>query len=280
MTVAATLHLHLVSDSTGETLRTITKAAIVQYGDVHPEEHVHPLVRTRAHVDRVASEIAEKPGMVLYTIVDRELGAALEAACAGLKVPCVPVLDPILKMFDTYLGSSHTPTIGGQHVLNAEYFRRIEALNFAMLHDDGHLPDPLDSADIVLMGISRTSKTPTSIYLANRGFKTSNVPVVPGIPIPAALEQPTTAFVVGLVATADRISQVRRHRVLSSHEADTAEYVDRESIARELVYSRQICERRGWPMIDVTRRSIEETAAAIVELYEDRPGPPVPGVAQ
>ena len=149
-------------------------------------------------------------------------------------------------------------------MLDADYFRRIEALNFTMLHDDGHLPENLDDADILLVGISRTSKTPTSIYLANRGYKTANVPLVPGMPLPPKLDKDTGAFVVGLVASADRIAQVRQNRVLEHAASHLDTYVDREAIAAEIAETRQLCARRGWPVIDVTRRSIEETAAAIL----------------
>jgi regulator of PEP synthase PpsR (kinase-PPPase family) len=158
-------------------------------------------------------------------------------------------------------------------VLDADYFRRIEALNFTMLHDDGHLPQNLNDADIILIGISRTSKTPTSIYLANRGFKTANVPLVAGVPLPTELEKPTQAFVVALVASADRIAQVRQNRVFEQAHGHFEEYVDRDVIAAEIAQTRQLCARHGWPIIDVTRRSIEETAAAIIRLYHDREAP-------
>jgi hypothetical protein len=178
-----------------------------------------------------------------------------------------------LQVFESYLGTPSTPTVGGQHVLDADYFARIEALNFTMLHDDGHLPENLDDADIILVGISRTSKTPTSIYLANRGFKTANVPLIPGVPLPPKLESRTKAFVVGLVASAERIAQVRHNRVIEHAHTHLDEYVDREAIAAEVAETRQLCARRGWPIIDVTRRSIEETAAAILRLYQDRTAP-------
>jgi hypothetical protein len=163
--------------------------------------------------------------------------------------------------------------VGGQHVLDADYFRRIEALNFTMLHDDGHLPANLNEADILLVGISRTSKTPTAIYLANRGFKTANVPLVPGVDVPPQLEMPTTAFVVGLVASPERIAQVRQNRVIEHAHNHLEDYVDREAIAAEIAQTRALCARHGWPIIDVTRRSIEETAAAIIRLYHDREAP-------
>ncbi len=263
-------HLHLVSDSTGETLTTIAKAASVQYSDLRAVEHVHPAVRSREHLDRVLEQVDAAPGIVLYTIVNRDLGAELERECQARKLPCVPVLAPVLEVFHSYLGAPQSQVVGAQHMLDADYFRRIDALNFCMAHDDGCLPEDLDTADIIILGISRTSKTPTSIYLANRGFKTANVPLVPGIPLPEALLQPTRAFVVGLVASPDRIVQVRQNRVMELADKTLGDYVDRDQIAREITYSRNLCERHGWPVIDVTRRSIEETAAAILKLYHER----------
>jgi hypothetical protein len=263
-----TFHMHLVSDSTGETLRAISKAVVVQYPQVKATEHVHPLVRNERQLNRVVAEIEAMPGIVLYTLVNRELGKLLEQRCQTLKIPCVPVLDPILTVFQSYLGAPQTPTVGGQHVLDAAYFRRIDALNFTLMHDDGQLPANLDDADIVLLGVSRTSKTPTSIYLANRGYKTTNLPLVPGIALPEQFDRPTKAFIIGLTASPERIAQVRRNRVLSMGGAELGDYVDREHIAEELVNARKLCTDHGWPMIDVSRRSIEETAAAIIQLYD------------
>ena len=263
-------HLHLISDATGETLTAISKAATVQYSQIRAIEHVHPLVRTKRQLERVLQEIESAPGIVLYTIVNTQLSAELEARCQELNVPCVQVLSEVMRIFESYLGAPSTPTVGGQHVLDAEYFRRIDALNFTMMHDDGRLPEDLDEADIVVIGISRTSKTPTSIYLANRGYKTANVPLVPSLPLPERLEQPTKAFVVGLIASADRISQVRRNRVLSLADRDLQDYVDRDAIAAEIAFTRRLCAKHRWPVIDVTRRSIEETAAAILKFYQTR----------
>jgi regulator of PEP synthase PpsR (kinase-PPPase family) len=231
------------------------------------------LVRSRRELERVVRDVEATPGIVLYTLFNRDLAEELEAACRRLNVPCVPALKPILQVFESYLGTPATPTVGGQHVLDADYFRRIEALNFTMLHDDGHLPPNLSDADIVLVGISRTSKTPTSIYLANRGFKTANVPLVAGMPLPPQLEAPTSAFVVGLVASAERIAQVRQNRVIEHAHNHLEDYVDREAIAAEIAQTRALCARHAWPIIDVTRRSIEETAAAIIRLYHDREAP-------
>jgi [pyruvate, water dikinase]-phosphate phosphotransferase / [pyruvate, water dikinase] kinase len=263
-------HLHLVSDSTGETLTTIAKAAAVQYALVRPIEHVHPLVRTSKQMKRVLQEIEQAPGIVLYTIVNKELADALEARCRELNVPCLYVLAPIMQVFESYLGAPRTPTVAGQHVLDASYFRRIDAMNFTLSYDDGRLPDDLNEADIVLLGISRTSKTPTAIYLAQRGYKTVNVPIVPGMALPAAVSGPHSAFVVCLVASADRIAEVRRNRAEHLSHRNLEDYVDRQQIAAEIAHSRRICAEHDWPIIDVTRRSIEESAAAIIRLLQDR----------
>jgi len=263
-------HLHLVSDSTGETLTIIAKAAAVQYAQVRPIEHVHPLVRSKRQLVRVLQEIEQTPGIVLYTIVNKELVEELERRCRELKLPCLHVLEPIMKVFESYLGAPQTPIVAGQHVLDGEYFRRIDALNFSMAHDDGRLPSDLNDADIIILGISRTSKTPTSIYLAQRGFKTANVPLVPGVPPPSILSSKHRAFVVGLVASADRIAEIRRNRVHLLADRDLDTYVDRDRIAQEIAESRKLFARQGWPVIDVTRRSVEETAATIIKLLHDR----------
>jgi regulator of PEP synthase PpsR (kinase-PPPase family) len=263
-------HLHLISDATGETLTTIAKAAAVQYAQVRPIEHVHPLVRTRRQLDRVLQEIASAPGIVLYTVINTELTTELERRCRELKVPCLHVLEPIMKVFESYLGAPQTPIIAGQHVLDADYFRRIDALNFCMAHDDGHLPGDLNEADVIILGISRTSKTPTSVYLAQRGYKTANVPIVPGIELPAALTEPHKAFIVGLIASPERIAEIRRNRVRLMADRNLDDYVDRTQITNEIAHSRRLCARNGWPVIDVTRRSVEESAATILKLLHDR----------
>lgn len=264
-------HLHLISDATGETISAMAKAAIVQYSQIRSVEHVHSLVRTKRQLERVFKEIEASPGIVLYTIVNPELAKSLEDYCTSLNVPCVPVLAGIMQVFESYLGAPSTPTVGGQHVLDADYFSRIDALNFTMTHDDGRLPENLADADIVIVGISRTSKTPTSIYLAQRGFKTTNVPLIPSIPLPPQLEQAGDVFVIGLIASADRISQVRRNRVLALADKDLNEYVDRDLIEEEITFTRRLCSRNNWPVIDVTRRSVEETAASILQHYHNRP---------
>jgi regulator of PEP synthase PpsR (kinase-PPPase family) len=207
-------HLHMVSDASGETLTAIAKAAAVQYSSITPIGHIHPMVRNRAKLEAVLRAIEHSPGIVLYTLVNTELGRHLEECCAKLNVPCIAVLKPVLQVLESYLGAASTPVVAGQHVLDAAYFKRIDAMNFTMMHDDGQLTDNLAQAEIVLIGISRTSKTPTSIYLANRGYKTANVSIVHGLPLPANLEALKTPLVVGLYASPERISDVRRNRVL------------------------------------------------------------------
>ena len=263
-------HLHLVSDSTGETLMTVARAAVAQYPRVRAIEHVYPLVRSHKQLDRVLREIEAAPGIVLYTIINAEIAQRIEAKCKENGTPCLSVLDPILVTFQSYLGAEKSPRVAGQHVLDQDYFRRIDALNFALVHDDGQMTDRLADADVVLVGISRTSKTPTCIYLANRGIKAANVPMVPGIPLPPNLAELTKPLIIGLVASPERIVQIRQHRLLSLKADDETSYVDRTAVAEEVAHTRKLCARHGWPTIDVTRRSIEETAAAVVNLLNER----------
>lgn len=268
---AGYFHLHLVSDATGETLITVARAAAAQYAKMMPVEHMHPLVRTQKQLDRVLSEIEESPGIVLYTLLEQNLVERLEGKCRELGLPCLSILGPVLHLFQAYLGAETTHRVGAQHTLNAEYFRRIDALNYTMLHDDGQQADDLEEADVVLVGVSRTSKTPTSIYLANRGVKTANVPLVPGVPLPQQLEQLQNPLIVGLYATPERIVQIRQNRLLGlKMQRDDDQYVDRAAVSEEIAASRRLCARHNWPLIDVTRRSIEETAAAVLGHLGER----------
>jgi regulator of PEP synthase PpsR (kinase-PPPase family) len=264
-------HLHLISDSTGETLITVARAAAAQYSRIMPVEHVHPLVRTQKQLDRVLIEIEEMPGIVLYTLLQENLAARLEEKCRMLGLPCLSILGPVLHLFQAYLGAESTHKVGAQHTLNAEYFRRIDALNYTMMHDDGQMADDLEEADVVLIGVSRTSKTPTSIYLANRGVKTANIPLVPGLVLPAGVELLKNPLVVGLFATPERIVQIRQNRMLGLRaHRDDDKYLDQQSVSEEVSASRRLCARHNWPAIDVTRRSIEETAAAVIALLTER----------
>ena len=264
-------HLHLVSDSTGETLLAVGRAAAAQFATVSPVEHVFPLLRNQKQLDHALEEIEANPGIVLYTLVDHALGEHLETRCREMNVPCLSVLGPVLSLFHSYLGAETTPRVGGQHILGPAYFRRIEALNFTMLHDDGQHAEDMEEADIVLVGVSRTSKTPTSIYLANRGIKALNIPLVPDVDPPKELENAKKPLVVVLYASPERIVQIRQNRLLSLNAAQSnSAYVDRESVSREIAASKKLCARHGWPSIDVSRRSIEETAAAVIALLQER----------
>ena len=278
-------HLHLVSDSTGETLITVARAVAAQYANVTAVEHVYPLVRSQKQLDRVLDEIEEAPGIVLFTLLEKDLVGRLESKCRGINIPSLSIIGPVMQLFEAYLGAATTGRVGaqhvlsrgrevdrgGQHVLNAEYFKRIDALNYTMIHDDGQHVEGLEDADVVLVGVSRTSKTPTSIYLANRGVRTANVPLVPGIPLPHQLETLKRPLVVSLHATPERLIQVRQNRLLSMG-ADTPndDYIDRQAVADEVAYARKLSAKFSWAQLDVTRRSIEETAAAVLKLFTDR----------
>ncbi|HLT76473.1 MAG TPA: pyruvate, water dikinase regulatory protein [Ferrovibrio sp.] len=264
-------HIHLVSDATGETLKSVAKAALVQFQKSQEEVEVHTwaLVRKPLQMERVVEAIAAMGGLVLFTVVDQQLREILIKGCASARLPVVPVLDPVIHAFGKYLGEKAQNLPGRQHELDAEYFHRIDAMHFTIAHDDGqHLGD-LEKADIVLVGVSRTSKTPTSMYLANRGFKTANVPIVPGLSIPAELETLKQPLVVGLTTSLDRLVAIRRTRLVSMNQGETS-YIDEDHVREELAMARKLCAKHNWPMIDVTRRSIEETAAAILNLHARR----------
>lgn len=265
--VTVYFHLHLVSDSTGETLNAVAKAACAQFDMGRPIEHVYPLVRTRKQIERALVEIEAAPGLVLHTMVNPEFRILLEDRCRELGQPSVAVLDPVMSLLGNYLGAevSHRP--GAQHDLDAKYFARIDALNFTMAHDDGQSAATLDRADVILVGVSRTSKTPTCIYLANRGIKAANIPIVLGIALPAELDLVTRPLVVGLITSPERLIQIRRNRLLSLNEETETEYVDLDSVRAEIAFARRLYADKGWPVIDVTRRSIEETAAAVLALH-------------
>ncbi len=265
-------HLHLVSDSTGETLSTMARAATVQFAEADPQLRMWSFVQTLDQLEDVISQLDETHGIVLFTLVQDNLRRRLEEACRRLQVPCVAVLDPVISVLANYLGAEMRHDPGRQHVMNDEYFERIEAMHFAMTHDDGQHVEDLDQADVILLGVSRTSKTPTCIYLANRGVKAANVPVVPGMGLPAVLETLEGPLVIGLTASPKRIVEIRRNRLLSLRQEPETEYVDPDNVQAEVAEARRICDRKGWPMIDVSRRSIEETAAAILTLYHQRDG--------
>ncbi len=264
--LATYFHIHLVSDSTGETLNAMAKAVCARFDDVLPIEHIYALVRSRRQLDRVLREIEGAPGMVLHTIVDKDLRAALEEGCRALEMPCVAALDPLVASLARYLGAAISSRVGAQHALDTEYFKRIEALDYAIAHDDGQGFDDLESADVVLVGVSRTSKTPTCIYLAHRGVRAANVPLVPTSEPPKQLFQVKRPLIVGLTVSPDRLIQIRRNRLLTLRESRQTDYTETDAVRDETVRARRMFEKYGWPTIDVTRRSVEETAAAVINL--------------
>lgn len=263
-------HLHLVSDATGETINSVARACVIQFDQVRPIDHFWNLVRTDRQLDLVMEGIEANPGLVMFTLVDETLRRRLQDFCREVQVPCIPVLDPLINALAAYLGLESQRQPGRQHALDAEYFGRMDAMEFALAHDDGQATWNLHEADAVLVGVSRTSKTPTCIYLANRGIKAANVPFVPGCPLPPELELITRPLVVGLTKDPDRLIQIRRNRLKLLNQGDSSTYVDPEVVRAEVTEARRLFTRRGWPVIDVTRRSIEETAAEIMMLLARR----------
>lgn len=268
--VPVKLHLHLLSDSTGETLENIAKAALAQFDDVQVVRHFWPLVRSETHLERILVEIAQNPGLVIFTLVNPEIRRQLETRCRAIGLPAVAPLDPVNHALSNLLGQEMKARPGRQHMLDAAYFARVDAIQFTIAHDDGVNWENWEEADIVLAGVSRTSKTPTSIYLANRGFKVANIPIVPQSPPPELLFSLRNPMVVGLTTSPERLIQVRRNRLLALNQQNETSYVEQEAVQKEVAYARRMFADNGWPVIDVTRRSIEETAAAIITLSNER----------
>lgn len=264
------LHLHLLSDSTGETLESIAKAAIVQFDDVEAIRHFWPMVRSELHLERILTDIAANPGLILFTLANPDLRRKLETRCQALGLPHAAPLDGAVEALSGILGQETRTRPARKHVLDEAYFGRIAAIQYTIAHDDGVGHEHWDEADIILVGVSRTSKTPTSIYLANRGFKTANVPIVPESPPPDVLFHITRPLIVGLTISPDRLVQVRRNRLLSLNQSPDTAYVDIERVQAEMNYARRLIADNEWPTIDMTRRSIEEAAAAIINLHNAR----------
>ncbi|RAK57316.1 pyruvate, water dikinase regulatory protein [Phenylobacterium deserti] len=264
--LATYFHVHLVSDSTGETLNAMARAVCARFDNVLPIEHIYALVRSQRQLQRALGDIEEAPGVVIHTIVDQALRESLEEGCRRMEMPCIAALDPLVSAMSRYLGASTTSRVGAHLRLDNDYFNRMEALNYAIAHDDGQGGQELDQADVILVGVSRTSKTPTSIYLAHRGVRAANVPIVPGRPLPEQLFTLKNKLIVGLFISPDRLLQIRRNRLLSLKEERQSAYIDTDAVRDELVQARRMFERHGWPVIDVSRRSVEETAAAILNL--------------
>ena len=263
-------HMHLVSDATGETIHSLARACAVQFENGQANEHLWMLVRNDYQLDIVLESISRNPGPVLYTLVDERLRKRLEDYCRNRKVPYLSVLDPVTKLLEEYLGQESKARPGRQHKMDEEYFQRIDALDFAIAQDDGQGAEYLRQAEIILVGVSRTSKTPTSLYLANRGIKTANVPMIPDQPLPAVLFDLPEALIIGLTCDPQTLMEIRRSRLKLLNQHRETSYVDLERIYEEVAEAHKLFRRQGWPILDVTRRSIEETAAEILLLYNQR----------
>ena len=267
-------NVHLVSDSTGETLNAIQRAACAQFENVQPLEHNYYLVRSERQLERVMREIEAAPGVVWYTISDEGLRGRLESFCREKAVPTLPVLDASIAMLSRHLGISANQKVAGQHALDDDYFERMEAINFTLAHDDGQNVESLTGADVILLGVSRTSKTPTCVYLANRKVRAGNIPLVPGVPLPSFLEKmgDKGPMIVGLKISAERLVQIRRARLISLNQDEHTIYADEDAVRDEVTQANRLFQRNKWRTIDVSRRSVEETAAAILNLLNERRG--------
>jgi len=262
-------HIHLVSDATGETLNSITRACLVQFEGVTAMEHSWTLIRTTGQMQKVLQGIQQNPGLVLYTIVDDRLRNLLVTSCRDLGVTLVPVLEPVMTSLAAHFGQTAKGLSGRQHAMDQEYFHRIEAMDFALSHDDGLSARNYEDADVILVGVSRSSKTPTCVYLANRGIKAANVPIVPGCPLPAELFETKRALIVGLTKDPGQLVQIRKNRLQMIARDEDSDYVDLNAVREEVIQARRLCTEHGWPVLDVTRRSIEETAATIIQLLQE-----------
>ena len=266
----ARLHLHLLSDSTGETLEMLAKAALAQFRDADVQRHFWPMVRSVQHLERIIDDFRANPGLVLYTLSNEAARDRLEDCCRQLGLPHVAVMDPIVAALEEQLGQEAHGRPGGKNKMDDAYFARVDAIQWTIAHDDGISWEDWEEADIVLAGVSRTSKTPTSIYLANRGYKVANIPLVVESPPPPSLFALKRPMVVGLTTAPARLIQIRRNRLLSLNETTQTSYVDEDRVTKEVAFARRMFADNGWPVIDVTRRSIEESAAAIINLYQDK----------
>jgi regulator of PEP synthase PpsR (kinase-PPPase family) len=270
MTTKKVINLHLISDSTGETLSSVARAALSQFEGVDSNDFIWPLVRTKPQLDRALEAIQENPGIILYTILHDDLVEDLRKKCFELKIPCIPVLSHIIAEFSGYLGMNISHTVGRQHLLDNEYFSRVEAISYTMTHDDGQSAWDLYDADIVIVGVSRTSKSPTSVYLSCRGYKTANIPFVSLSTIPQTIYDLKKPLVVGLTINPEKLTQIRQTRLTSLGQESGSDYINIEAIEQELAESRKLFSKLGCPIIDVTKRSVEETAAKIIQLLQEK----------
>ncbi len=270
MTIKKRINIHLISDSTGETLSSVARAVLSQFEGVESNDFIWPLIRTKSQLEKVMESIAKDPGIVMYTILQDELTELLKKQCYELQIPCIPVLSSIITEFSNYLGMNISHTIGRQHLLDAEYFSRVQAISYTINHEDGQWGWDLYDADIVIVGVSRTSKSPTSVYLSCRGYKTANIPFVGIETIPSTLYNLKNPLIVGLIINPEKLVQIRQSRLASMGQEVNNDYIDIESIKNEIAESRKLFSKLNCPIIDVTKRSVEETAAKIIQLLQEK----------
>lgn len=263
-------HFHLISDSTGETVITVSRACLAQFDNIVNIEHVWSMTRNKGQIKKIVAFMEKTPGFVIFTLVDAELRTFLEDECRKINIPYFSLLDPLISTLAKYLGEETIARPGKQHIMDAEYFNRIDAVHFALSHDDGQSMATINQADVIILGVSRTSKTPTCIYLANRGIKAANVPIIPGSPLPTEIALANSSIVVGLVNDPKRLVQIRRNRLRLLKRYEISDYIDIDSVEKEVNDTRRLFAKQNWPVIDVTRKSIEEVAATIMQLYNQR----------
>ena len=263
-------HLHLISDATGETLNAVAKAVCAQFEGFEAREYFYALVRSQPQLARAIEHVAARPGIVFFTMVNQSLRHHLEAECAKIGVPCISILDLAVSALGKFLGVEESHRPGGQHEVDSRYLERVEAVNYSIQHDDGQSLERLEQADVVLVGASRTSKTPTCVYLTIRGVRAANIPLVPGVEPPEQLLNLKRPLVVGLYAAPERLLQIRRNRLTTMGETRATDYVDLEAVRAEITETRRLFESMNWPALDVSRRSIEETAATVLNWLTER----------
>jgi regulator of PEP synthase PpsR (kinase-PPPase family) len=264
------INLHLISDSTGETLSSMARAVLSQFENVESRDFIWPLTRSKAQIEKAMESITQNPGIVMYTILQKDLIELLQKHCFALQIPCVPALSQIITTFVNYLEMDVNNVVGRQHILDEGYFSRVEAINYTMTHDDGQSSWDLYEADIVLIGVSRTSKSPTSVYLSCRGYKTANIPFVNIETIPSAIYDLKKPLIIGLIINPEKLIQIRQSRLVSINHDIATDYINLESVKNEIAESRKLFAKLNCPIIDVTKKSVEETAARIIQLLREK----------
>lgn len=265
-----TIHLYLVSDSTGETVLSVARSAFAHFEGFKIEEHLWSLVRTKGQIDKLSNQIQKNQGIVMFTIANEALQKYLREICVELQVLAIPILSEVVSTISSYLGVKAISQPGRQHAMNEDYFSRINAINFSLAHDDGQSYFDISNADIILVGPSRTSKSPTSIYLAYRGYKTANIPFISGQKLPDILTTLEKPLIIGLLINSERLIEIRKTRLVNLNQSSNNNYIDYDAVDKELLQAKKLYQRYGWPIIEVTRKSVEETSANIIKLYEQK----------